>query len=72
MTEGIAEAVAELRGTKCRCGLSKPSGNTFCRECYWQLPQPLRRALYHRVDNGYMEAYTAAVEYLDALKGLGV
>ena len=29
-------------------------------------------ALDHRVDNGYMEAYTAAVEYLDALKGLGV
>ena len=72
MTEETVRLVAELRGDQCRCGMGKPSGRTFCLTCYRQLPPALRRSLYRLLDEGYIEAYAAAVEYLEDLKRLGV
>jgi len=72
MTEETIRVVAELRGEQCRCGNSKPSRRTFCRTCYGQLTPVLRRSLYRLLGEGYIEAYAAAVEYLEDLQRLGV
>ena len=72
MTEETVRLVAELRGEQCRCGNSKPSRRTFCRTCYGQLPPALRQSLYKLLGEGYIEAYAAAVEYLEDLQRLGV
>jgi len=55
----------ELRGVWCRCGTKKITRNTFCNKCYWSLPEPMRRALYRHIGEGYEEAYAAAAELLD-------
>jgi len=60
--------VKELDGVSCRCGAVKESGNTFCKRCYFKLPQPLRRNLYQKLKSGYVEAYQAAVYFLDDLE----
>lgn len=55
----------ELQGTTCRCGRDKKTKMTFCGRCYHQLPRRIQRSLYKRVGEGYEEAYSTAVEYLD-------
>lgn len=60
------ELAAELGGVDCRCKAVKERGQTFCRRCYFRLPKHLQRRLYRRVGNGYEEAYSTAVEFLDA------
>jgi hypothetical protein len=37
---------------------------TFCRKCYYRLPQSLRTRLYNRFGEGYEEAYAEAVKRL--------
>jgi hypothetical protein len=59
--------VTELRGPRCRCGIPKMPGRTFCRKCYYALSEAVRKALYKRAGHGYEEAYTAAVRDLAAL-----
>ena len=61
------ELVQELRGTVCRCGAKKATKQTFCRECYYALKVPARRALYNKLGSGYEEAYAAAETALDEL-----
>ena len=56
--------LAELRGSRCRCGAAKKEGHTFCRRCYRSLPYHYRMALYDRIGDGYEEAYAAAVREL--------
>jgi hypothetical protein len=58
------EILDELQGKKCRCGHRKVAGQTFCRDCFYALPQQMRDDLYKRMGQGYEEAYQAAVDYL--------
>jgi hypothetical protein len=39
---------------------------TLCRQHYYALPNPMRKALYNRVGEGYEEALAAALDYLGA------
>jgi len=59
-TRQPAEAAPETR-----------AGQTFCRDCFYALPQALRDALYKRMGHGYEEAYQAACDFLDAQKKRG-
>jgi hypothetical protein len=56
--------LTELRGSRCRCGVPKMPGRTFCRKCYYALSEAVRKALYKRMGNGYQEAYEVAVRAL--------
>jgi hypothetical protein len=62
----IADLMRELAGTTCRCGRPKRRRETFCRDCYYRLGPPQRRALYALVGEGYEEAYEAAVASLSS------
>lgn len=72
MTQETARIVAELRGERCRCGSPKEARRTFCLKCYCQLPPVMKRSLYKLLGEGYLEAYAAAVGYLDDMKELGI
>lgn len=72
MTEETLRIEVELGCQKCRCGLSKDKGVTFCRHCYFSLPATYQRALHRKLGEGYTEAYAAAVRYLGDLTTLGV
>ena len=65
---GTRQAVSDLKSVTCHCGAAKPPMNSHCRRCYFALPQPMRRALYKKIRNGYEEAYQASCEYLDEMK----
>lgn len=58
------EHIDELMGNQCQCGRSKQPRMTFCRRCYFRLPQAMRHALYQPVGGGYAQAYQAASDYL--------
>lgn len=55
----------ELRGTRCRCGMFKGPGKSFCWLCWKRLPPEFRCALYKRIGEGYERAFDAAAAYLD-------
>lgn len=61
--------IRELAGDKCRCGKAKRPKQTFCRSCYFSLPEPMRAALYDRIGEGYEQAYGNAVAHLEARNG---
>ena len=65
-TERTRQLVEELRGTSCTCGMPKKTHQTFCRACYYTLPQNVRSALYDLVGEGYEESYDAALRLLVA------
>ena len=55
----------ELVGDYCSvCRRFKGKGKSFCRECYVQLSQELRRGLYAVYGKGYDENYTRARNHL--------
>lgn len=56
--------VDELSGDTCQCGKPKQRMNTFCRSCYYSLSPAQRKALYHRIGEGYEEAYDVAIATL--------
>ena len=56
----MSQLTRELIGTACRCGNLKQPKQTFCRKCYYSLPEEMRRALYQRMGEGYEEAYFRA------------
>jgi hypothetical protein len=58
--------VRELGSRLCGCGVRKLKGNAFCTGCYDRLPAALQRDLYRQLDEGYLDAYHAAVAYLRA------
>jgi hypothetical protein len=58
----------ELEGRRCRCLRKKVAGQTFCKTCYYSLPEPMRQALYKKIMAGYEEAYQAACDFLDSQK----
>lgn len=61
----LTARLEELHGRVCRCGTAKTPDQTFCRDCYFRLPMPMRRALYLLILDGYIEAYDDAVTFLD-------
>jgi hypothetical protein len=65
LSEDTVRIVHELGGLQCRCGRLKEKGLTFCRRCYFLLPRPLQKALCKLLADGYVEAYAAAVKYID-------
>lgn len=54
----------ELYGRQCFCGSRKKSSQTFCSNCYFRLPNDMRKALYRRFGHGYESAVDRAKEYL--------
>lgn len=60
-TKEILEA---LRSTTCVCGQKKSEGRSFCRGCYYELPQRVRSGLYKKVRQGYEEFYVEALGLL--------
>ena len=48
------------------------AGQTFCRRCYFALPQDMRKRLYRLVGDGYEQAYDGAVEFLQALGRIAI
>jgi hypothetical protein len=56
--------LSELKSETCYCGSPKKSRETFCKRCYFLLPNRLRRALYSQWGSGYVEAYVVARNYL--------
>lgn len=60
------ELINELRGNVCRCTRPKSRGQSFCRGCYFSLPQALRGRLYRLIGAGYEEAYSEAAAIIDA------
>jgi hypothetical protein len=61
------DLLASLSSTVCpACGQLKGSRMTLCRQHYYALPNPMRKALYNRVGEGYEEALAAALDYLGA------
>jgi hypothetical protein len=69
----VRKIILELSDGTCRCGQPKNRGNSFCRVCFYKLPQPMRQALYSRLrftgntpilTAGYGQAYEEAVRFL--------
>jgi hypothetical protein len=46
------------------CGRKKQKRQSFCRRCYFALPEGLRRQLYTPFSGGYAEIYDEAKTYL--------
>lgn len=59
------EATEILKNNQCRCGAGKLARMAFCRDCFYKLPQPIRKALYARVGFGFEQAYQLAGRTLD-------
>jgi len=58
--------IASLASDLCpACSRAKRPRNTLCYGCYRSLPQPLRTALYNRVNNGYEQAFNDAMLSLE-------
>ncbi len=60
----IQTALRELDSEICLCGKRKKKRESFCRDCYFSLPQGLRNRLYRTMSEGYAEIYDLAKDYL--------
>ena len=58
------DIIKNLRSEECICEKSKRKGFSFCYHCYQSLPNDMKKALYRKVNEGYIEAYEEAVKYL--------
>ena len=61
----------ELESKRCRCLKKKVAGQTFCKACYYALPEQMQKDLYKKIMAGYEEAYQAAVDFLTEQKRKG-
>jgi len=59
-----AQAVRELRETRCVCGAGKTSGHSFCFACYAALDTEHRRGLLRTFSEDYASAYDEAKDFL--------
>ena len=57
--------VEELKSTECQCGEYKNRGRSVCLACWRKLPRDIQVDLYSRIEDGYEEAYEAAVRFLN-------
>jgi len=55
----------ELGSDQCQCGKSKKPGKSLCWHCYRALPKEMQRDLYLPLREGYVDAYEAAVKWLE-------
>lgn len=62
------EAIEILKNNQCHCGKGKMPRNAFCRECFYKLPNAIRKALYSRVGFGFEQAYDLAARTLDEME----
>jgi hypothetical protein len=53
---------------RCRCSHRKVAGQTFCKDCYYALPDQMREDLSKKIMAGYEEAYQRACDFLDTQK----
>lgn len=60
----IQIAIRELNALFCFCGGQKEPTRSFCRRCYFLLPNKLRRGLYKTLSDGYAEHYDACKDWL--------
>ncbi|MDQ4121696.1 MAG: hypothetical protein M3209_09650 [Acidobacteriota bacterium] len=60
------EILQDFLSEKCRCGEHKTTRQSFCRDCYFKLPQELKQRLYRDFGAGYEEAYRDALSFLEA------
>jgi hypothetical protein len=63
----VQEMLADLAGTKCRCGARKKPRRSVCMSCWRLLSDEEQRALYRRFGSGYEAAYAAALKSLGTL-----
>lgn len=68
MTESpMRQAAREMQETTCpHCKGTKKERRSFCYKDWHKLPKPLQQALYKGFNDGYVEAYFEAKEYLQA------
>lgn len=57
--------VKALLAQECTCGRKKKPRQSFCRHCYFKLPEYMRKLLYQKMFDGYEQAYANAIEYLE-------
>ena len=63
LTDG--QLLSSLKSETCpNCGGSKKERMTLCSRDYYQLSDPMRKALYKRIGQGYREAFVAALTQL--------
>lgn len=59
------QALRELKSETCAvCDKSKTSGNSFCKSCYFSLPEKTRHLLYTPMSEGYATIYDEAKDDL--------
>jgi tRNA(Ile2) C34 agmatinyltransferase TiaS len=59
------QAWNELKSQVCpACNRQKDDFKSFCRRCYFALPEDMKKALYRRFGHGYEEAHEEAREHL--------
>lgn len=61
----VQDYLFDLNSSQCQCGKRKKPKKSLCPNCYFRLPPGMRDDLYKRLMDGYMEAYDAAVAFLD-------
>lgn len=49
------------------CTGQKQKNQSFCRNCFYRLPEEMRRSLYKRFGMGYEQAFEAAQAFLRSL-----
>lgn len=78
LTKSLVQIVLEeLRDSICHaphptvlgniCARRKSPMQSFCRSCYFKLPEKARRELYKSMADGYAEIYDEAKELLKGL-----
>lgn len=60
----VHAVLLELAGTRCCCGKRKQERRTVCASCYRRLPRLLAAGLYAHFNDGYLENYAAARQFL--------
>lgn len=61
------EALRSLGSNLCPfCGKYKEQRNTFCNSDYFSLKPETRRALYKKIEKGYLESLKEAIKELKA------
>lgn len=64
------QALAELKSSACQaCGKPKKSMQSFCRSCYYKLPEYDRNTLYTHISGGYAGIYERCKAMLENLSG---
>ena len=58
------EMLGSLKGYKCVCKANKETMQSFCKKCYYSIPEKIRKKLYRGFGNGYEDAFRECLEHL--------